>query len=893
MKFKKIFYLIFLFFFTFSNTYGNESFTFDVTEIEILEEGNKFLGTNGGKAITENGITIYAENFEYNKLKNILYANTNVKVEDKLNNTTIYTDKITYLKNDEIIFTQNKSELIKKNIIINAKSFEFNRNLNNFIAEGKVNINDRDNDFFAQSEKITYFINNEEIITTGKTTATIDSKYEFYGSDITILRNKQELFSKNKSKIVDKNLTQYEFDHYVYFFKEQFLKAKNIKITSNNILPIEETDIAEFRDGFFDLSEKNYKASNTIVKIKKNSFDNSKNDPRIKGVSSESKNGITKINKAIFTSCEIKEDDCPPWSIKAKTITHDKNKKQLLYEKAILQIYNKPVMYFPKFFHPDPSVERQSGFLRPQLNSSEILGSSLNMPYFHIISDNKDVTLKPTIFDSNIQMYQAEYRQENLNSSFIADFNFVKGYKSTTLNKKSSLTHLFSKYDLDLKLKNYVNSFVSIFVEKLNNDTYLKVFDTNLFDIDKSIKPKSNSTLHSGIKLELDSNDFNFSAGMDLFEDLTIGKSNDKYEYILPYYNFSKNIFTNQVGIIDFSSSGSNKLSNTNNLRSRLINDIKFSTYDFYSKNGVKNDINFYFKNLNSLGKNDVKYKNRPSMEIASIYEASSSLPLKKINQNSIEYLEPKISFRINPGDMQDNSSNKRIINTDNVFDINRIGSNDTFESGKSLTLGINYRKEDSLTENVTTKDINNFFQFSLAKVLRDSNENFIPSSSTLNKKNSNLFGSIKNHYFNNDEASLFDSLKFDYYFSIDDSLENLEYSSLVGELSFDKFTTSFNFIEEKGSIGSTNTLENSFIYQFDELNYISFSTRRNKEISLTEYYDLLYEYKNDCLTAGIKYKKTYYQDRDLKPTEDLMLTFTFYPLTTYEQEIDQNLYRN
>ena len=253
-------------------------------------------------------------------------------------------------------------------------------------------------------------------------------------------------------------------------------------------------------------------------------------------------------------------------------------------------------MYFPKFFHPDPSVDRQSGFLRPQLNNSEILGSSLNMPYFHIISENKDITFKPTVFDSNIQMYQAEYRQENLNSSFIADFNFVKGYKSTTLNKKSSLTHLFSKYDLDLKLKNYVNSFVSIFVEKLNNDTYLKVFDTNLFDIDKSIKPKSNSTLHSGIKLELDSNDFNFSAGMDLFEDLTIGKSNDKYEYILPYYNFSKNIFTNQAGIIDFSSSGSNKLSNTNNLRSRIINDIKFSTYDFYSKSGFKNDINFYFK---------------------------------------------------------------------------------------------------------------------------------------------------------------------------------------------------------------------------------------------------------------------------------------------------------
>jgi len=893
MNFKRIIILTFFLISTFSNTYGNESFTFDVTEIEIKENGDKFFGKKGGKAITKNGITIYAENFEYNKLKNILYANTKVKIEDKFKNITIFADKITYLKNDEIVFTQNKSRLVKENVIINAKSFVFNRNENSFVADGNVKIDDKINNYFAEVEKITYLINEEKIITHGETNAKVNSKYNFYGRNVTILRNKKEFFSNDRSKIVDNNFTQYEFDEYVYFFKKQFLKAKNIRVISNNSLPEGETDITEFKDGFFDLKNKNYKASNTTVKIKKNSFDNSKNDPRIKGISSESKNGITKINKAIFTSCEITEDNCPPWSIKARTITHDKNKKQLLYDKAILQIYDKPVMYFPKFFHPDPSVERQSGFLRPQLNNSEILGSSLNMPYFHIISQNKDITLKPTIFDKNIQMYQAEYRQENLNSSFIADFNLVKGYESATLNKKSSLTHLFSKYDLDLKIKNYTNSFVSFFVEKLNNDTYLKVFDTNLFNIDKDIKPKNNSTLHSGVKLELDNDDFNFSAGMDIFEDLAIGKSSDKYEYILPYFNFSKSLISNQLGIIDFSSSGSNKLSNTNNLRSRIINDIKFSTYDFYSKQGLKSDINIYFKNLNSLGKNDVKYKNRPSMEIASIYEVTSSLPLKKINQSSIEYLEPKVSFRINPGDMQDNSSNNRIINTDNVFNINRIGSNDTFEAGRSLTLGINYKREKQNKDTLTTSDINNFFEFNAATVIRNSHENFIPSSSTLNNKNSNFFGSIKNHYYSTDKSNPFDSLKFDYYFSIDDQLENLEYSSLNGEISFDKFTTAFNFIEERGSIGSTNTLENSFKYKFDELNFITFSTRRNKKISLTEYYDLLYEYKNDCLTAGIKYKKTYYQDRDLKPTEDLMLTFTFYPLTTYEQEIDQSLYRN
>ena len=280
-------------------------------------------------------------------------------------------------------------------------------------------------------------------------------------------------------------------------------------------------------------------------------------------------------------------------------------------------------------------------------------------------------------------------------------------------------------------------------------------------------------------------------------------------------------------------------------------------------------------------------------MEIASIYEANTSLPLKKIKKNSVEYLEPKLSLRINPGDMQNNSSSKRIINTDNIFDINRIGSSDTFEAGKSLTLGIDYKREGKLNNVVTTKDINNFLNLRPQLFSEIKKKNYLPTSTTLNEKNSNIFGSIKNHFYSGDELSFIDFMKFDYYFSYDNDFNNLEYNSFKGEIAFDKLTTSFNFIEENGPIGDTNSLENTIKYKFDELNYISFNTIRNRKISLTEYYDLLYEYKNDCLTAGIKYKKTYYQDRDLKPAEDLMLTFTFYPLTTYEQEIDQNLYRD
>ena len=89
-----------------------------------------------------------------------------------------------------------------------------------------------------------------------------------------------------------------------------------------------------------------------------------------------------------------------------------------------------------------------------------------------------------------------------------------------------------------------------------------------------------------------------------------------------------------------------------------------------------------------------------------------------------------------------------------------------------------------------------------------------------------------------------------------------------------------FNFIKERSNTGNSNIFENSTSYNFNSSNSLAFKTRRNREINLTEYYDLVYEYKNDCLTAGIKFNKTYYEDRDLKPTQNLMFTISFYPLT-------------
>ena len=58
----------------------------------------------------------------------------------------------------------------------------------------------------------------------------------------------------------------------------------------------------------------------------------------------------------------------------------------------------------------------------------------------------------------------------------------------------------------------------------------------------------------------------------------------------------------------------------------------------------------------------------------------------------------------------------------------------------------------------------------------------------------------------------------------------------------------------------------------------LSYTTRRNKKTKLTEFYNLVYEYKNDCLKASLEYNKDYYNDKDIKPEENIFFRLTIMP---------------
>ena len=70
---------------------------------------------------------------------------------------------------------------------------------------------------------------------------------------------------------------------------------------------------------------------------------------------------------------------------------HDNIKKTIYYDHAIVKVYDFPIFYFPKLSHPDPSVDRRSGFLIPSFSNTKNLGGSISIPYFFDLGVDKNL----------------------------------------------------------------------------------------------------------------------------------------------------------------------------------------------------------------------------------------------------------------------------------------------------------------------------------------------------------------------------------------------------------------------------------------------------------------------------------------------------------------------
>ena len=529
-------------------------------------------------------------------------------------------------------------------------------------------------------------------------------------------------------------------------------------------------------------------------------------------------------------------------------------KKTVYFDNALLKIYDIPIFYFPKISFPDPTVERRSGFLLPTYSDTKNLGSSVTIPYFFAINDDKNLTISNRLFASQNPLINGEYHQVFRNSYLMTDFGYTEGYKKSTDKKKSgSRSHFFSYFTKDFVIDEDSKSSLSLSLQNVSNDKYLKTYK-----IKSNLVNYEQDTLTSSLNFTHEDEDLFFGVNASVYETLK-SSYNDKFEYVLPELTIDKNLFSNNFGSLDLQSNFKVHNYDTNKLTSFFVNDLDWNFNEHNFKSGAKGRFLANIRNINYESKNVSLYKEDTSNELYGAIGYLSHLNLEKTSNFSKQKLKPKLFIRYSPNKIMRKEDSGSILDPINAFNINRLNNINNYETGLSASVGLDYE--------IIKKDQK--LDFSIAQVINEKENKKMSSKTSLDEKLSDLVFST-NYQINN-------KINFRYNSSIDQNYNDINFNDIGAEINLMPLKIDFNYLEENKHIGDKKYFKTRFSYE-KENTRLSFETKKDLITNSSEFYNLSYEYTNDCLRAGLVYRREFYKDSEVEPEDSLMFKITLIP---------------
>lgn len=153
---------------------------------------------------------------------------------------------------------------------------------------------------------------------------------------------------------------------------------------------------------------------------------------RIAAAGARRSNYDMEMSKGVYSPCNLCPEEptkAPLWQIKAVKVFHDKDQRRIEYRDAWLEVAGMPVAYTPYLSHPDPTVKRKSGLLAPSFGNSSDLGVVIQVPYYWVISPQRDATITPIITTDEGPVLAAEYRQKVVNGEFDLEISITEDSK--------------------------------------------------------------------------------------------------------------------------------------------------------------------------------------------------------------------------------------------------------------------------------------------------------------------------------------------------------------------------------------------------------------------------------------------------------------------------------
>ena len=140
----------------------------------------------------------------------------------------------------------------------------------------------------------------------------------------------------------------------------------------------------------------------------------------------------------------------------------------------------------------------------------------------------------------------------------------------------------------------------------------------------------------------------------------------------------------------------------------------------------------------------------------------------------------------------------------------------------------------------------------------------------SLDEKLSDLVGSASLNFNKN--------FSLNYNFSLDQNYSDLNYNEIGAKLNYSNLNVKFDYLQENKHIGNQDYFKTKVDLKNKDKGLLSFETKRNLITNSSEFYNLSYEYINDCLRAGLIYRREFYNDSELEPENSLMFKITLTP---------------
>ncbi len=198
-----------------------------------------------------------------------------------------------------------------------------------------------------------------------------------------------------------------------------------------------------------------------------------------------SQDRYTVLKKVVYSPCDICKEDptrSPLWQMKARRVIHDRERKEITYHGARMEMVGIPVFYTPYLSQPDPTVKRKTGFLTPSIGSKTDLGTLITIPFYWAISDSYDATFSPTFTSQQGVVARAEFRQRTQNGSYFFDGSITRPTERTNEGERTDdrdlRGHIFGQGRFDINnLWNW-----GFDVQRVTDDTYMRRYGISSLD---------------------------------------------------------------------------------------------------------------------------------------------------------------------------------------------------------------------------------------------------------------------------------------------------------------------------------------------------------------------------------------------------------------------------